>query len=263
MPSKMLLFVTAVLALPLALFVGAQQAAPLPAPAALSAAELPPPGSEMDCDPALVPLWQRIDGRSYPEWTVAWWQWLTALPPDRNPALDPTGQHAGEGQSEELYPLTPGPMYFLAGTFGGGPVVRNITIKSDKYILATPLNVWWDQYPGLWNPLNLPDPLSIQDLRAICAWFTERGIVSCTIDGRQIPALGRYRVKSPVFSMNFHPEFATWYGYTTPYLRTAVSDGTWLILRPLAPGQHVLHLTGEIPDIQFAVDVTYNITVVP
>ncbi|MEW6249123.1 MAG: hypothetical protein AB1716_00625 [Planctomycetota bacterium] len=259
---KLMLMISAVLVLPVALLIAAQQPDPQP-PLPVAEQDLnvvAPPGGELDCDPAIVPRWQTIEGRNYVEWAEAWWQWLVAFPPDENPVLDPTGQYAGQGQSPPSYA---GPMYFLTGTFGGGPVVRDITIASDKYILVTPLNCWWDTYPGLWNPLNLPDPLSIQDLRAICAWFMDRGSVSCTIDGREIRGLRYSRLRTSVFSLNFDPEFATFYGYDTPYLRTAVGDGWFVILRPLDPGQHVIHFTGEIPDIQFVVDVTYNITVVP
>ena len=131
----------------------------------------------------------------------------------------------------------------------------------DKYILVPIVNTWWDQYPGLWNPLNLPDPLSIKDLRAICAYFMDQAIVTCTIDGKEVWRPERFRFKTPVFSLMFDPEFATWYGYDTPYLRTAVGDGYFLILKPLKPGQHTIKFTGEIPSIQFLVDVTYNITV--
>lgn len=243
----------------LALFVVAQQQVPPTAPTIEPQQNgVSVPGGEPDCPWGIVPRGQKIDGRTYVEWAEAWWQWLVAFPPDENPVLDPTGQYAGQGQSLPSYA---GPMYFLTGTFGGEPVVRGITIKRDKYILVPIVNTWWDQYPGLWNPLGLPDPLSIEDLRAICAYFMDQAIVTCTIDGRDVWRPERFRFKTSVFSLTFDPDFAAWYEYGTPYLRTAVGDGYFLILSPLAPGQHVIHFTGEIPEFQFKVDVTYNITV--
>lgn len=259
-PSLIITAVT-LMALSLALLVSAQQQVPPTVPTVETQQNaVSVPGGEPDCPWGIVPTWQKIDGRNYVEWAEAWWQWLVAFPPDENPVLDPTGQYAGQGQSLPSYA---GPMYFLTGTFGQGPVVRDITIPSDKYILVPIVNTWWDQYPGLWNPLGLPDPLSIEDLRAICAYFMDQAIVTCTIDGRDVWRPERFRFKTSVFSLTFDPEFATWYGYTTPYLRTAVGDGYFLILKPLDPGQHEIHFTGEIPEFQFKVDVTYNITVEP
>ena len=78
-------------------------------------------------------------------------------------------------------------------------------------------------------------------------------------DGKEVWRPERFRFKTPVFSLMFDPEFADWYGYDTPYLRTAVGDGYFLILKPLKPGQHVIKFTGEIPDIQFLVDARLQV----
>jgi hypothetical protein len=40
-----------------------------------------------------------------------------------------------------------------------------------------------------------------------------------------------------------------------------LADGYWVLLNPLPAGNHTIHLHGEIPDWGFAVDVTYNLTV--
>src|SRR5215211_1598771 len=60
---------------------------------------------------------------TYSDWTARWWQWLTSIPLDRNPAADETGENCDEGQS--------GPVWFLAGTFGG-PNERVCTIPAGK-----------------------------------------------------------------------------------------------------------------------------------
>jgi hypothetical protein len=207
------------------------------------------------CDGSgVVPLHRSIDERSYGEWTAAWWQWAAAFAPDVNPVIDPDGTYAGQGQS--------GPVWFLAGTFGG-TAERNITIPLDKYLLLPLANSEWDTTPGLWNPLGLPDPLSVEDIRAITDYWVRDTDVTCTVDGQAVHRPHSYRVKSPVFSMNFDPDFAVWAGYPAPYVRTAVSDGYWLILYPLDTGSHVIHFTANNPVTGFSLDVTYNITVTP
>jgi hypothetical protein len=63
---------------------------------------------------------------TYAEWTARWWQWLLSIPEDRNPAADQTGENCDEGQS--------GPVWFLAGTFGGLNE-RVCTIPAGKSLL--------------------------------------------------------------------------------------------------------------------------------
>ncbi len=211
-------------------------------------------GGESDCELRIVPPTARVDGRSYGEWTAAWWQWALSTDVASNPILDPDGTHAAVGQS--------GPVWFLAGTFGG-TAVRNVTIPADKHLLIPLANAEWDTVPGFTNPLGLPDPLSVRDIRDITAFFADNTSVSCEIDGCEVSRPRRFRTRSPVFSLNFNPDLAVAFGYPTAYVRTAVSDGYWLMLRPLQPGTHVIHFTADNPTLGFTLDVTYNITVTP
>jgi hypothetical protein len=43
----------------------------------------------------------------------------------------------------------------------------------------------------------------------------------------------------------------------------AVSQGVFLMLRPLSVGQHTVHFSGDFGPGNFALDVTYHITVTP
>ena len=186
----------------------------------------PPRTVQADDGPGVVPLGQSVDHRSYAEWTAAWWQWALSYAPDVNPVIDPDGTYSGQGQS--------GPVWFLAGAFGG-TAVRNVTIPQGKYLLLALANSEWDTVPGFQNGLGLPDPLSVEDIRAITSYNLRGMSVTCSIDGDSVEHLDRFRVKSPVFSFNFDPALATAFGYPAPYVRTAVSDGYWLMLQPLDP----------------------------
>src|SRR5947207_2608039 len=59
----------------------------------------------------VIPRDANAYGNTYGEWSARWWQWVLAIPVATNPNLDTTGAHCGEGQA--------GPVWFLAGTFGG------------------------------------------------------------------------------------------------------------------------------------------------
>src|SRR3954452_3884451 len=51
----------------------------------------------------------RETGKTYGEWSAAWWQYVLSIPQSQNPLLDATGALCGQGQS--------GPVFFLVGTF--------------------------------------------------------------------------------------------------------------------------------------------------
>ena len=61
----------------------------------------------------VFPVDSKPYGKSYAEWSAIWWQWLLSIPEDKNPAGDPTGERCETNQQ--------GPIWFLAGTFGGVP----------------------------------------------------------------------------------------------------------------------------------------------
>ena len=75
-------------------------------------------------------------GLSYGEWGAAWWQHMFSIPAATNPMLDTTGANALIDQS--------GPVYFLAGTFGGGEATRTVTIPSGKALFFPIVNGCYD-----------------------------------------------------------------------------------------------------------------------
>ena len=98
--------------------------------------------------------------------------------------------------------------------------------------------------------------------------------LSCEIDGVPVPDLFAYRAQT--FPGGFVFEIPEGSIFTQvpacaggvpcePGPRPfSVSDGYWLGLRPLPPGEHTIHFTGVIGDPNtpdFELDVTYNLMV--
>jgi hypothetical protein len=189
-------------------------------------------------------------GMSYDEWTAKWWQWALSIPKDINPVGDETGKYCGQGQE--------GPVWFLAGTFGGS-MERSCTIPAGKAILFSPINVECSY-------AEFPDLKTESDLRA-CAksgqdLATETEV---SIDGVKLQNLQNYRTQSPLFDLTLPKDnvFAL-----PPSTTKAVSDGVWVFLKPLSPGNHEIHskgvsvdftTTGTVPS--FVSDVTYRLNI--
>ncbi len=85
-----------------------------------------------------------------------------------------------------------------------------------------------------------------------------------SVDGVNVQNLQAYRVQSPLFSFVFPKDNI--FG-ARPGPTQAVSDGTFIMLQPLAPGNHDVHFSGVVvgnPTLgtqAFATDSTYHLTV--
>jgi hypothetical protein len=79
----------------------------------------------------VFPVDSKPYGKSYAEWSAIWWQWLLSIPNDTSPAGDSTGKSCATNQQ--------GPIWFLAGTFGGA-AERTCTIPSGKTIMFSSIN---------------------------------------------------------------------------------------------------------------------------
>ena len=189
-------------------------------------------------------------GITYGNWTAKWWQWALSIPQDVNPVGDPTGRYCGQNQE--------GPVWFLAGTFGGS-AERTCTIPEGKALLFAPVNVEcsFAEFPDLKSEADLREcAKSGQDLVTV---------LDVSVDGVKLENLQDYRVQSPLFNLTL-PESNV---FGLPATTTeAVSDGNWVFLKPLPPGNHTIHSKGVSVDFTatgtspaFVSDVIYRMTV--
>ena len=184
--------------------------------------------------------------RTYAEWTAGWWKWFISLPPGNRPMNDPSGDRCALGQL--------GPVWFLAGS-GGGKAERECTIPAGRAILIPAINVECSQAED--QSLRTDD-----DLRA-CA-TSDQDLVTETAATLNGSVLQIHRVQSPVFNLTFPADnvFAAAVGPSK-----AVSEGFWVFLKPLPPGQYVLHVQGLLVDptvtgpVNLVEDSTYHLRV--
>ena len=184
---------------------------------------------------------------TYPEWSVRWWKWVLTIPEENNPIADQTGKDCGINQQ--------GPAWFLTGTLGGS-VIRHCTIPSGKAILMSPLNAEcsFAEFPAMKTDSELSG----------CAKYSNDAQIVVSIDGTKLQNLDAYHVQSQIFNVTLPQNNI----YGAPGGPTqAVSDGWWIMLKPLSPGTHKVHLSGIVLDNpvtgtqSFAVEVTYNLEV--
>ncbi|WP_154671163.1 hypothetical protein [Paraburkholderia mimosarum] len=222
-------------------------------------------------DTVIVPPQQTVDGMTYNQWSAAWWQWLLAIPygpPRPNPSGYNDGTHCSVNQS--------GPVWFLTGPSGSlaaKPAIEQCKVPAGKYIFVPIINADCSTYElpaGAFSSSNPTGPgCSVESDCRVCAKNIINLVtsVSATIDNIPVsgvqPPSSPFRVQSPFFQFSVpHNNF---FVTDSPPLSgagsgMAISDGYWLMIKPLPLGPHTIHVIGSIPGV-FTEDVTFNITV--
>lgn len=187
--------------------------------------------------------------------SAEWWQVMTSIPTTVNPLLDSTGADCMVGQR--------GPVWFLAGTFLGGPAMRTCTIPEGEWLFFPVIKNYQNNSPGICGQTGSFD---VAQLRANVAPFIDAATnLSVHVDGRAVDNL--VRVKSIPFATTLPADniFIAPCGGpgTSPpgVYSPSIDDGYYSLLAPLSVGQHTLHIHGESSG--FVLDVIYNLTIVP
>ena len=101
-----------------------------------------------------------------------------------------------------------------------------------------------------------------------CATLAERfvdsvTIVEVTLDGVSLPCPADHREVSPVFEFHLPPPAPdnNVFFLEEPLTRKAVSNGYWMLLKPLAPGKHTMVIRTAVDGEEFP--RLYEITVAP
>jgi hypothetical protein len=204
--------------------------------------------------------------------TAEWWQWILDIPKGINPLLDETGDNCDVNQQ--------GRVWFLVGTPGDsetggiitGSVERDCVIPEGKKILFPIINVFCSELndeaairEALGIPAGQPIPPSqLEEGLRICAEDIINGvnILEASIDGKEITNFENFRVQSPLFTISY-PEDNPF--NVTDFIdipQKAISDGYWVLVKGLEPGEHTIEFRGGISGV-FETDVTYHITIEP
>ena len=206
-------------------------------------------------------------GRTYSEWSAAWWQWTFSIPVGGHPLFD--NGDCSVGQS--------GPVWFLGGKFcpSGqvctGSATRSCSVPAGKALFFPILNVEDSapEEPAFGCGDSLP-PLkggTIAEMRQCVEGFLG-GIhnLKADVDGKHIYNLKTdFRVRSVEFEV-------TWPGdnvlnaigegpFAVGTYSPVVDDEIYVMLPPLSPGSHTLHFQGTFSN-GFTENITYNLVVV-
>jgi hypothetical protein len=196
----------------------------------------------------VVPAGGDYAGQSLSRYTVAWWQWAFSIPKADSPLRDTTGKNCALAQS--------GDVWFLAGAFGGGKVRRTCTVPQGKALFFPVINTLF--YARADRPSRCVDNTADAAINNDYLAYAQ-----ATLNGIEVPHVEVHRERSPDCFHLWSGENAKAYG-STGY--PASTDGYWLMLRPLPPGDHLLTFRAQYnrPDERFGSmtqDIEYRLIV--
>ena len=199
-------------------------------------------------NPGIIPPHAKFRGLSYGEWGARFWTKLFAIPVVGGSHLYLSGG-AFDGDRGVV---------FL--TASGNGASFEVTIQAGTPILCPILNAECSVLE--------PDPFhgdTEAELRA-CAngHMDNTSGLFAIVDGVPVNNLGDYRVESPLFEFTLPEDnLFAFFGLDAPAGTTspAVDAGVYLLLAPLAPGRHTIHVGGSFDVAGVTFDNTFNITV--
>lgn len=211
-----------------------------------SYAQIVPPKSRSSINPAITQGQQVAPQFSVPSSSslfsaisANWARWVLQIPAPINPILDPTGANCAQNQNSN------GRFWFLVGDFGG-TVVRKCDIPQGRVIFLPVINAL------------VTEVGSISQDQAVAKQLADM-ITSAQASVDSVPLSSSNIVRSQSVPFGFvapHNEIVG----DPPGPGTGVTDGFWVLLQPLAIGQHTIHFAGQTSG-GFSIDVTYQITV--
>jgi hypothetical protein len=193
-----------------------------------------PKAAEASAKAIVLPIGSSPYGKTYAQWSVLWWQWFLPL----------TGAQFNScsiGQS--------GPVAFLLA----GPASCTGSVQPGTALFFPIGNVECSDLEGA--PFHGDTPAQ----RAACAafWVSAIGTLDVTIDGVRVDNPGSYHVLSPDFGFTVSPDNVFGIPCAGSCSGLSSGDGYYVMLAPLSPGDHTIHITAT----GFGIDTTFDLRV--
>jgi hypothetical protein len=217
--------------------------------AALLLAVLVPSAPQAEPAP-VVELTESVDGKSLADFANLWWQWAFSMPQDQSPVRDTAGTHCNVGQTA--------PVWFLAGGYGSSKIERRCDIPAGQHIFFPVINMLVVYPPEVVR--------TCAETRAQVARNNDTYVyIRISVDGIPIPDAERFRIAPHIC---FDPFAAAPSDARMPRTSIAATDGYWIMLRPLPPGQHRLEFRAFYtnPDAasgDMVQNIAYDLTIAP
>jgi hypothetical protein len=164
-------------------------------------------------------------GIPYKDWGIKFFQWWLSIPKEIHPFSDPSRVNCFMGMGESVV-FFPDPI--ISDLNKPTPINYDCTIPSDRNIFL----------PGMLEFCNYDKTLKTDEDLQACAHkrnpFAHHDIF---IDGQKVENIKQFSFTTNYFNITYPKDNPFDY---PPGKSRALLDGTWLMIKPLPPGDHVI-----------------------
>lgn len=201
----------------------------------------------------------KIDGNGFNELVQTYTKWVLDKPLDKTPLNDDS---VGTFHAADRQPLKN--VTILTSNFGG-TTARSLSISSDNYVflpLITSSPYYYEN--DLCDPTFKPVAnQTLEDFLKMVAAAEIDGVtnLSAKFDGQDIvPDLKPYRISTKTFQFFLDKDYANLNCDYSGQQATVVDDGYYLLIK-VPKGKHTITYTADLPVYNFALNMTWNLTV--
>jgi len=197
-----------------------------------------------NANPGVLPPNSRVQGLTYGEWSARWWQYVLSIPTPQNPLTGGTGanciyQRIGNVGLVAVDPLV------------GEPIQCEVPAGMILFLDILSAECSTVEEPPFYGGNE-------EELRACALGFSFTDL-QASIDGVAVNNLDQYLHSSPLFEFTLPEDNVL---FVDAASGESVSNGAHLMLAPLSPGEHAIHLHASIPELDgFTVDMDFELTV--
>jgi len=188
----------------------------------------------------------RVQGLTYGQWLAEWWQYVFILPTSQNPLTGGTGNQC---------------VFQKVG--GVGLVVANSTLEEPIQCTVPAGLKLYIEVLGAECSDQEPPPFyggTDEELRTCALTFIPQD-VQASVDGIAVKNLSKYLFLSPAYDITLPDDNIL--GVPGGTIGRSVASGSYLMITPLTPGKHLIHVRGTYPDLEYTADKVFDLLVTP
>jgi hypothetical protein len=195
-------------------------------------------------NPDVLPPTSRVQGVTYGGWIARWWKYALELPFSQNPLVGETGANCAFQRIGNVAVV-------VANSTLDVPIQCEVPVGTMLFIEVLGSECSTLEPPPFYGGNEA-------ELRACAQSFVPQDL-QASIDGVEVQNLSQYIFTSPMYAFTEPDDNIL--GVPGGSNGQSVGYGAYLLLAPLSPGQHTIHVHGAYPDFDFIADRKFDLTV--
>jgi hypothetical protein len=195
-------------------------------------------------NPGVLPPNSRVQGLKYEDWLARWWKFTLELPASQNPLTGGSGANCVFQQVGNV-------ALVVANSTMSVPIQCEVPTGIKLYLEVLGCECSTLEEPPFYGKNE-------EELRACAQSFVPVDL-EASIDGVEVQNLEDYIFTSPLYEFTVPEDNIL--GAQAGSSGKSVGYGVYLMIAPLSPGKHTIHMHGTYPEFEFTADRLFDLTV--